>query len=50
MAKMFECPECGGELTASSQKVLIEKVQEHAKEEHDMELDEEDIRDGIEDT
>lgn len=50
MAKMFTCPECGGELTADRETRLVEMVQEHAREEHDTELEEETIRDGIEDT
>lgn len=50
MAKMFECPECGEALKADRQNRLVEMVQDHAKDEHDMALEEEDIRKGIEDT
>ena len=50
MAKKFECPECGDVLKADRQTRLVEMVQSHAEDEHSMELDEEDIREGIEDT
>lgn len=50
MAKTFTCDVCGEEFMEDRESVLVEKVQEHADEEHDMELDADDIRDGIEDT
>lgn len=50
MAKQFTCDVCGETLTADRESRLVEKVQEHAQEEHDMELESEDIREGIEDT
>lgn len=50
MAKMFECPECEETFTADRQTRLVEVIQDHAKNVHDMDTNEEDIREGIEDT
>ena len=50
MAKKFECPECGKVFTEDRKTRLIEIVQDHAENAHDMDLDDEDIREGIEDT
>lgn len=50
MAKMFECSECEETFTADRQTRLVEIVQDHAKNVHDMDMDEEEIREGIEDT
>ena len=38
------CPACGGTLTDDTESALIKKVQQHAKEHHDMELTEEKAR------
>lgn len=47
MPKMFECPYCGEEITASNDGRLIGRVKQHARDEHDTELEGEEIRDGI---
>ena len=38
------CPACGGTLSAATEAELIEKVQAHAKNEHDKDLTAEQIR------
>jgi predicted small metal-binding protein len=50
MAKQYTCEECGETLMADRASTLVEDVQKHAEEEHDMDLEAEDIREGIEDT
>lgn len=37
-------------MMADRETALIEKVQKHAQEQHDIELEAEDVREGIEDT
>lgn len=37
-------------MRADRESRLVEKVQEHAEHEHDTEMDEEEIRENIEDT
>lgn len=50
MAKTYTCGVCGEEIAADMETRLVEMVQDHAREEHDMEMEAEDIRTGIEDT
>lgn len=50
MAKQYTCEACGKTMTYDRETRLVEKVQEHAEEAHDTELEAEDIRDNIEDT
>lgn len=50
MAKAFTCPVCGAEPVADRETELVEIVQSHAQSEHDLELEEEEIRQGISDT
>ena len=50
MAKEYTCDACGESLMADRESRLVEMVQNHAREEHDMELEAEDIRMDIEDT
>ncbi len=50
MAVAFTCPVCGAEPVADRENELVDIVQSHAREEHEMELEEDEIRQGIEDT
>lgn len=50
MAKTYTCDACGHELVADRESMLVEEVQEHAKEEHGADMEAEEIREGIEDT
>lgn len=50
MAKQYTCDECEETLTADRSSRLVEKAQEHASEEHDTDLEADDIRERIEDT
>jgi predicted small metal-binding protein len=50
MAKQYTCDACGETLMADRASALVEKVQKHGEEEHNMDLEAEDIREGIEDT
>jgi predicted small metal-binding protein len=50
MAKTYTCDECSREMFADRESVLVEEVQDHAKKEHGMEMEAEQVREGIEDT
>lgn len=44
MSKSFTCQMCGGmKISAETDEELVEKVQEHAKEVHDQEMEREQI-------
>lgn len=50
MAKQYTCEACNETLTEDRESILVEKVQEHAKEEHNMEMEAKNIREDIKDT
>lgn len=50
MAKKYSCDVCDHEFIEDRQSVLVEKVKSHMDKEHDMQMEEQDIRDNIEDT
>lgn len=50
MAKQFVCDVCGQEFIGDRESVMVEEIQEHAQNEHGMELEADNIRAQIEDT
>jgi len=44
----FECPECGEEITHERETMLVGKAQRHAENQHNMALEKDSIREGIE--
>ena len=50
MAKQYNCDVCGETLMADRASMLVEDVQKHAEEEHDVELEVENIREDMDDT
>ena len=50
MAKEYTCEACGETFVGDRESVLVEEVQKHAEEEHDMDMDGDDVRADIEDT
>ena len=41
------CPACGGTLSADTGAELIQKIQQHGKEHHDLDLTEQGVKDMI---
>lgn len=50
MAKQYTCDVCGETMTDDMETRLVERVQEHEQQEHDLDMSAVDIREGIEDT
>jgi predicted small metal-binding protein len=50
LAKKYSCNVCDHEFVEDRQSVLVEKVKSHAKQEHGAEMEEDEIREKIEDT
>lgn len=50
MAKKYECEACQEEFIGDRQSELVDQVKTHAKEEHNMEMEESEIRNDITDT
>jgi len=50
MAKEYTCGICNETFMGDRESVLVEEVQSHAQVEHETELEEQEIREGIVDT
>jgi|GEM_PF-1865747 len=50
MAKEYTCGTCKETFMGDRESVLVEQVKSHAKEEHNTDLEEQEIRQGIVDT
>lgn len=50
MAKLYSCDSCGETLIADRETTLVERVQDHAETEHEIEVEAENIRKDIEDS
>jgi predicted small metal-binding protein len=46
MAYEYSCSACGFQVQSDEDDELIELVQTHGREKHDMDVDESDVRDG----